>query len=60
MLRDCAPSALMTVRAPATTRSRVSVRRLVSASPGGLNHSERVSASAGCWGAMAASVSGRV
>jgi hypothetical protein len=38
----------------------VSVRRLVSASPGGLNHSERVSASAGCWGAMAASVSGRV
>jgi hypothetical protein len=36
------------------------VRRLVSASPGGLNHSERVSASAGCWGAMAASVSGHV
>ena len=34
MLRACAPPAAMTVRPSATTRSRVSARRLVFASPG--------------------------
>src|SRR3984957_9729856 len=47
MLRPCAPTAAMTVRPSATTRSRVSTRRLVLASPGGLNQSASASASAG-------------
>jgi anti-anti-sigma factor len=44
MLRACAPSVLMTARPSATTRSRVSTRRLARASPGWLNHSASAAA----------------
>src|SRR5690242_4413703 len=52
MLRAAAPSVLMTVRASATTRSRVSARRLSGLS-GGLNHSGCRSSPAAARGRLA-------
>ena len=57
MLRAAAPLALMIARASAATRSRVSTRRRFSSSPGGLNHSGRLTRALACcrWLAMPAS-----